>query len=97
VNPSTPASVFKLLAKDKQKLVRYYVAYNPSTPKPLRASAFASLMKDKDELIRSDVARNPLTPASMLKDAGEGQSAHARLRRPFGGAETTAWVERRAE
>ena len=62
-NPNTSASTLEILANDKNKYTRYWVARNLNTP----AFILEMLAKDDHEYVRRGVAWNPNTPASILE------------------------------
>ncbi len=60
---NTPISILKILAKDKDRSIRFCVAKNPNTP----INILKILAKDKDSQVRYYVAKNPNTPVSILE------------------------------
>ena len=62
-NPNTPTEILKVLATDKNVVVRYGVAQNPNTP----VETLKVLATDEYYGVRYGVAENPNTPVETLK------------------------------
>jgi HEAT repeat protein len=65
---------FKLLAKNKDELMRERVASNPNAPEAL----LTLLSKHKNEYVRRDVASNPNTPEALLTRLSEDKDSYVR-------------------
>ncbi len=61
--------ILTMLSKDKDYIVRSWVAWNPNTP----VEVLKELSKDKDEYVRQYVARNPNTPKDIKENMEEKQ------------------------
>lgn len=78
-DPNTPANILKQLAASGDILIRYIIAFNPSTPSELVEEITIDLAHNRSDWICESLAKNLNTPTRALQILSNNKSEKVRL------------------